>query len=139
MKELEHDPARDATSVLDYVLTSHEYRNALLTARTRITEELSSESNADRKAKLESNLAFVEKDLLTCHGEPERATEEAVGMLRVLGFDEHGEQAPLNSLSGGLRMRVALACAFFINPDILLLDEPTNHLVRVSIYMPTFF
>ena len=54
-------------------------------------------------------------------------------MLRVLGFDETGEQAPLSSLSGGLRMRVALACAFFINPDILLLDEPTNHLDLPSV------
>jgi len=30
-------------------------------------------------------------------------------------------------------MRVALACAFFINPDILLLDEPTNHLDLPSV------
>jgi len=27
-----------------------------------------------------------------------------------------------------MRMRVALCCAFFIEPDILLLDDPTNHL-----------
>jgi ATP-binding cassette subfamily F protein 3 len=49
-------------------------------------------------------------------------------MLRVLGFDEVGQRKSTNSLSGGLRMRVALCAAFFIEADLLLLDEPTNHL-----------
>ena len=49
-------------------------------------------------------------------------------MLRVLGFDEEMQSRSTNSLSGGLRMRVALCAAFFVEPDILLLDEPTNHL-----------
>ncbi len=56
------------------------------------------------------------------------AEERASKMLRVLGFDELQQTKSTNTLSGGLRMRVALCAAFFMEPDLLLLDEPTNHL-----------
>ena len=55
---------------------------------------------------------------------PSRAAQILVG----LGFDEAAQHRPLDSFSGGWRMRVALASLLFSQPDLLLLDEPSNHL-----------
>jgi ATP-binding cassette subfamily F protein 3 len=58
----------------------------------------------------------------------EAAPARAAAILAGLGFDEDAQQAPLDSFSGGWRMRVALAATLFSAPDLLLLDEPSNHL-----------
>jgi len=56
------------------------------------------------------------------------AQARASRLLNGLGFSTAQESHPVNSFSGGWRMRLNLAQALMCRSDVLLLDEPTNHL-----------
>ncbi|SHO47775.1 ABC-F family ATP-binding cassette domain-containing protein [Desulfopila aestuarii] len=57
----------------------------------------------------------------------------AKAVLSGLGFADSDFSLPVETYSGGWKMRIALAKILTINPDVLLLDEPTNHLDIESI------
>ena len=56
------------------------------------------------------------------------ARSRAQSLLMGLGFKPDQVEAPVNSFSGGWRMRLQLARALMCPADLMLLDEPTNHL-----------
>ncbi len=56
------------------------------------------------------------------------AVPRAQALILGLGFKPHELEQPVNSFSGGWRMRLQLARALMCPSDLLLLDEPTNHL-----------
>jgi elongation factor 3 len=62
------------------------------------------------------------------------ATEvECIESLESVGFTKERQATAIGSLSGGWKMKLALARAMLFKADILLLDEPTNHLDVVNI------
>ena len=81
--------------------------------------------------------ADPQHDLVARYGEAQAQFEQLGGyaleaevakVLAGLGFSVVDSDRPVAELSGGWRMRAALARLLVSEPDILLLDEPTNHL-----------
>jgi len=128
MKEIEVSP--DAENLLDTVIHSHHFLVALRQCRVELINRIEGKEGhpppGDKLAAYRTNLTMIENKLR--ENQSDDAEEEAAKSLRVLGFDDAAQMKSTNSLSGGLRMRVALCAAFFVEADILLLDEPTNHL-----------
>ncbi|MBO9575969.1 MAG: ABC-F family ATP-binding cassette domain-containing protein [Sphingobium sp.] len=72
---------------------------------------------------------------IDAYAAPARAGSILVG----LGFDEDMQNRPLDSFSGGWKMRVALGALLFSEPDLLLLDEPSNHLdLEATLWLENF-
>jgi len=99
-------------SVLDVVLAADTERAALLKEAETVTDP-------DRISEVYTRLADIDAHT---------AEARASAILKGLGFENDRQNAPTHELSGGWRMRVALAGVLFSQPDLLLLDEPTNYL-----------
>src|SRR5713226_55732 len=60
-------------------------------------------------------------------------------ILHGLGFDDERIDGDVGALSGGWKMRVAMARVLLGRPDVLLMDEPTNHLdIESIIWLESF-
>ena len=115
-------PSGDGTP-LETVLAADLERASLLAAAE-------SETDPAKIGEIHNRLADIE-----AYAAPSRAAR----ILAGLGFTEAEQHQPIESFSGGWRMRVALAALLFTEPEILLLDEPSNHLdLEATLWLESF-
>ena len=113
-------------TVVEAVMSTVPGRDAL-EARLRETERALSEAT-DEDDQLELSQSFADLHAELDDFENRYGKHHAERILKGLGFRDADLLKPTSALSGGWRMRAALAGLLLQDPDLLLLDEPTNHL-----------
>jgi len=109
---------------IDAVVTADEERTALLAELDKLVGI--SEDNTEEGIAAHDRVIEIHKRLRAIGAHSAEARASAI--LAGLQFTPEMQKKKTSEFSGGWRMRISLARALFVLPDLLLLDEPTNHL-----------
>ena len=123
---VEQEIVGDDTSALESVLQADVWRHKLLTDEKDLNAQLEKlekepmaegeESRDEQKDDLSARLGDIQKKLVDM--EAETGPARAAHLLAGLGFSDADQKLPTRSFSGGWRMRLALARALFVKPDV---------------------
>ena len=115
---------REDQNTLEALVEADEYRASLLEEQIQVEKELDEGINLEENCKRLQEIA-VELDSI----DADNAVTRALEILKGLSFTQDMIYSPTINLSGGWRMRLALAQTLFAPySDLILLDECTNHL-----------
>jgi ATP-binding cassette subfamily F protein 3 len=135
---VEQEVPADTMTVKDHVMAANRELNKLLEFEEKMNIAMENEEEIEN---FETIMEIIEEKRgeLQVWDTEHRATQ----ILDGLQFTKKMQDATTQTLSGGWRMRVSLAKALFLQPDILMLDEPTNHLdfpavIWLQKYLKTF-
>ncbi|KAM0852654.1 hypothetical protein ACQ4PT_051619 [Festuca glaucescens] len=96
----------------------------------KIKDGLDKDAISKRLEEIYKRLEYIDADA---------AEARAASILAGLSFTPEMQLKNTKAFSGGWRMRIVLARALFIEPDLLLVDEPTNHLdLHAVLWLETY-
>ncbi len=123
---VEQEAIMSENRLMDEILLCDRERTKLLNESNEINEKILNEKNEEKIKNLTNKLVEINNRLEEI--DASSAENKAKFILLGLGFHESDFNKKTKNFSGGWRMRISLAKALYVMPDLLLLDEPTNHL-----------